>query len=82
MDEFELPLTYKGHEILFNSSLQVTGYTHRFIVDVYGLSVVFEPDEDRNYRAVISNEDLIDSKNIDRELLRLISEKITEIISC
>jgi hypothetical protein len=81
MDEFELPVTYKGEEILFNSSLQVTGYAHRFIVDVYGQSVIFEPDEERNYRAIISTEDLNSNKNIDPELLKIISEKITEIIS-
>jgi hypothetical protein len=81
MDEFDLPVMYNGEEILFNSSLQVTGYTHRFIVDVYGQSVIFEPDEERNYRAIISVEDLNSNKNIDQELLKMISEKITEIIS-
>jgi hypothetical protein len=81
MDEFELPVTYKGKEVLFNSALQVTGYTHRFIVDIFGQSVIFEPDEERNYRAIISTEDLNSNKNIDPELLKIISEKITEIIS-
>ncbi|MDQ2863624.1 MAG: hypothetical protein M3R50_08270 [Bacteroidota bacterium] len=80
MDEFELPVIYKGKEILFNSSLQVTGYTHRFIVDIFGQSVIFEPDEERNYRAIVSTEDLNNNKNIDQELLKMISEKITEIV--
>jgi hypothetical protein len=64
MDEFELPVTYKGKEVLFNSSLVVTGYTHRFIFEVYGQSVIFGPDEERNYRAIISTQDLNGNKNI------------------
>jgi hypothetical protein len=81
MEEFELLITYKGEERMFPASLQVTGYTHRFVVDIEGQSIIFEPDEERNYRAVLSYEDLNNNKNIDRELLKIISEKIKEIIS-
>ena len=52
MDEqFELPVEYKGEQLLFKASLIVTGYTHKFNVDVNGQMVIFEPDEERNYRA-------------------------------
>jgi len=35
------------------AKLIVTGYTHKFGVDVNGQNIIFEPDEERNYRAVI-----------------------------
>lgn len=44
-DEFELPVEYKGEELLFNAKMIVIGYTHKFNVDVNGQKVVFEPDE-------------------------------------
>lgn len=51
--ELELPVKYKGEEIIFPAKFQFLGYTHRFIVNVYGEEVVFEPDEERNYRALL-----------------------------
>jgi hypothetical protein len=77
MDEaFELPVTYKGDELLFEATLVVTGYTHKFIVNVKGQEIIFEPDEERNYRAVLNYEDLMASSNIDMGLLQKIAEAI------
>lgn len=44
MEEFELPVTYKGEETMFPASLQVIAYTHGFVVDVNEQSVIFETD--------------------------------------
>ena len=43
---------------MLKASLVVTGYTHKFNVDVNGQIIVFEPDEERNYRAVIPYDDI------------------------
>ena len=69
-EEFELPLVYKGEQLLLNASLLVTGYTHKFSVDVNGQIIIFEPDEERNYRAVINYDDLHHDKNIDKNFLK------------
>ena len=75
MDEgFELPVTYKGEDLLFPAALLHTGYTHRFKVDVYGQEVFFEPDEEKNYRAIIDPEKV--DKDISLELLKAIVESI------
>ena len=76
MEEFELPVIYKGQERMLPASLQVTGYTHRFIVEINGQSIIFEPDEERNYRALLSNEDVNNNLPIDRELVKAIMESI------
>jgi hypothetical protein len=52
-DTFDIPVTYKGKELLFKSQLLILGYTHKISVDVNGTEVLYEPDEERNYRAVI-----------------------------
>ncbi len=74
-EPFELPITYKGKELLFPSRLLQLGYTHKFQVQVNGLEVLFEPDEERNYRAVVAPV-LVEKSNIDVELLQAIAEVI------
>ena len=77
-DPFELPVLYKGEEILFPAQLKQFGYSHRFVVDVYGTEVYFEPDEERSYRAMIDPEKT--EKQIPVELLRAIAEGIESVV--
>jgi hypothetical protein len=79
IQEFELPANYKGKELLFPAALQASRFSHQFIVDVYGVEILFEPDEERNYRAMIDPEAL-SGKKIDIELLKAIAEAITAIL--
>ena len=82
MDEqFDLPIQYKGEQYIFKGALIVHGYTHKFNVDVNGQTIVFEPDEERNYRAVISPSDLESNKSIDIELLKKIAEALWEVVN-
>jgi hypothetical protein len=77
-EPFELPVRYKGEELLFSAHLQQRGYTHSIVVDVYGTEVYFEPDEERNYRAIIEQEKL--NKQITTELLKAIAETIECVV--
>lgn len=78
-EPFELPVTHNGKELLFPAQLQQTGYTHRFVVDVYGQEVMFEPDEEKAYRAMIDPENKGKELNVD--LLKAIAATIEEIVS-
>lgn len=79
MDEtFELPVAFQKKEILFPAELQQTGYSHRFRVQVYGQDVFFEPDEERNYRAIIDPENA--TKEISTELLQAIASTIEILV--
>lgn len=80
MQDFELPVSYKGESLLLKSSLHVLGYTHRFIVEVDGREVTFEPDEERNYRATLPATEISVNNNPDRELLQIISARLKEIL--
>ncbi len=51
-EPFLLPVLYKGETHHFEAQLRVTGYTHRFEVQVNNEPVFFEPDEEGMYRAV------------------------------
>ena len=82
MDEkFQLPVEYKGEELTLNTSLLVTGFTHKFVVEVYEQEIIFEPDEDRNYRAIIPYEDIGKNKNIDQGLLKEIASVLQFLIN-
>lgn len=81
MDEkFQLPVEYKGEELALNTSLLVTGFTHKFVVEVYGQEIIFEPDEERNYRAIIPYEEVGKNKTLDQGLLKEIASVLQVLI--
>ena len=63
-ETFGLPVEYNGQQMMLKASLLVTGYTHKFIVEVEGQSMIFEPDEERNYRSVIPYDDIKNQKHL------------------
>ena len=74
-ESFTLTVHYKGEERSFDSELRVMGYTHKIAVNIDGTEVLFEPDEERNYRAVLSEKD-INKKDIDAQLIGLIAAEL------
>lgn len=81
MEDFDLPVDYKGEECSFKTSLLTTAHTHKFQVDVNGQTILFEPDEERNYRAVIPFEEIDNKKYIDLELLKNIADTLQQLMS-
>lgn len=79
VDGLLLPVHFNGADLEFPAKLLTSGYTVKLEVDVNGTTVLFEPDEERNWRALISFEDLQANKKLDGELLKVIAEKIEEI---
>jgi len=55
LEPFKLPVTYKGKELLLDAQFSRTGYLHKITVDISGVEFIFEPDEERNYRAISSD---------------------------
>ena len=78
--QFELPVEYKGNELMFKASLLVTGYTHKFKVEVREQVIIFEPDEQREYRAVIPYEEIANNHKVDVQLLKTIAAAIENLI--
>jgi hypothetical protein len=82
MDEaFELPVMYKGEEILLPTRLLHTGYVHRFEVSIQGHDFLFEPDEEQQYRALVNAEKLAELSWLDVGLLQAIAETLAELHS-
>ncbi|MCX6319761.1 MAG: hypothetical protein NTW29_20960 [Bacteroidetes bacterium] len=77
--EFELPVLFNGTELAFPCKLYEYGYSSKIEVDIDGTKVMFEPDEERNWRALLSWEDLQANKQLNVELLKVIAETLDAI---
>jgi hypothetical protein len=81
MDEgFDIPVIYKGEELLFPAQLVFFGWTQKIAVDVYGTAISFERDEEREWRALLSAEDLEAGKKVDAALVKAILASLEEIL--
>lgn len=78
-DEFILPVTFNGNEMELSARLLNYGYSSKLEVEIEGTKVIFEPDEERNWRAVISYEDLIANKKVSKELLEEVADVIQNV---
>ncbi|QJD96420.1 hypothetical protein HH214_11340 [Mucilaginibacter robiniae] len=76
-DVFLLTVPYRNEDLEFESRLILSGYIYRIEVNVNGIPVLFEPDEERNYRALISPEQ-VESKGsqLKRDLLQAVAQAL------
>jgi hypothetical protein len=79
-DDLEIPVNYKNRELIFIAKFIQFGYSYKFEVDVNGIAVFFEPDEERNFRAIIDPSIDNGNRKIDRELIELIMESLTRMM--
>ena len=80
MDEFELALKFKGKDMLLPVKLMNFGRSYKLEVEIDGTKVLFEPDEERNWRAMISYEDVLANKSMDKGLLELIAGELASLL--
>jgi len=76
---FDLPVIYDAAQHNFSAEYIPSAYSYRIAVDVFGNIVLFEPDEEGNFRAVLSPDDLLEGKMIDREWLEAIANQLMQI---
>ncbi len=70
-DSFGIEVEFKGKVYDFEAQLVSTGYTYKFCVIINGIEVVYEPDEERSYRAMVNGTDQAKISDLDRELIKL-----------
>jgi hypothetical protein len=79
-EEFDLPVLYNNELVNFRARLLNYGYSFRLEIDLGGTKVLFEPDEERNWRALLSYEEANTNKKISVELLRAVASSIERIV--
>jgi hypothetical protein len=79
-DDFDIPVSFNNKELTFPAKLLKYVYTYKIEVDINGNKILFERDEERNWRAMIPFEEIKNNKNINKELLNIISTSIDELL--
>ncbi len=79
MDEFEIPITYKGINREFLAKVLHLGYTYKIQVEVDDVVVVFEPDESRLFRAVLVDAET-NAKSLDKGLIEAIAQTLDTML--
>jgi hypothetical protein len=74
---FEIPVTCQSGEFNFPAELIPYAYSYKIEVDVFGKIISFEPDEEQNFRGLISPDDFNDTDHIDKALLEAIASKLS-----
>ncbi len=81
MDEtFTLVVNYKGKEYQVDGELRVFGYTHKIAIKFEGREILFEPDEERNYRAVMPGYD-VSKADIDIGMIQVITKELASVFN-
>jgi len=80
VEDFKIPVLYNNQRLNFPAQLVRYAYSYKIEVDVEGTLVYFEPDEERNWRALIGQEEVAVNRNLNRELLKAIASSIEEIV--
>ncbi|UKB85950.1 hypothetical protein LF887_10080 [Chryseobacterium sp. MEBOG06] len=76
MEEFELPVTYKGKDLIFNVRLATFSHGYKFYVDINGCEVVFERDDEGNLRAIVP--DASSNHPVEKELIAAIIQVFSD----
>ena len=79
-EPIEIPVKYKGEEQLIQAELLQRGYIHGFQVMINDVPVLFEPDEERNYRVMI-DETKYDKSKVDLGMVKAIVETLESFVS-
>ncbi len=60
----------------FEAQLVEVGYIHKVMVVINNINVIYEPDEERNYRAIITDKDIPLVRQSDIELIQAVGNAI------
>ena len=74
-ESFELAVQFGDKTVLLPAELQKWGYSHRIVVTLAKQAIVFEPDEEGSYRALIADGE----KPPDLEMIKAIAESIESV---
>lgn len=75
---FTFIVEFKGEPRSFAGRLVQWGYSYRFEVELSGMSIVFEPDEERHLRAIV-HPDQARQLKVDQALLQAIASALENI---
>lgn len=79
MDELTLPLIFDGKEMELPLQMYAYGYTFRVKVLFGETEVIFEPDEEGSYRALVDPGQIDENKMLNPRLLQATAEALEKL---
>jgi len=76
-----LPVTYRGQELEFPLQILQTGYTLKFVVTIGEAKMIFEKDDQGEYRAILAEAETYKGKMPEQGLLAAIHEVLQSLDS-
>ena len=77
-ESFEIHVTIGKEEKKFDAEFRKQGYGYKIAVWIDGYEVMYEPDEERAFRAISLNQSLVENKKF-IEWVRATGEKLSEL---
>jgi len=77
-ESFSISISFNNKEIELEGEFRQLGFSYHLVVFVDGTEIIFEPDEERNLRAVIRDNEG-KSRPPSRELIKVIADKLGEV---
>lgn len=75
-DGFTLPVSYKDSVLELDAKFIRLGFIYQFHINVGGRTLIFERDEERNYRIM---DTVMDGKEIDQRLLQAVVDTLISL---
>ena len=79
-ESFELPVVFNNKEMLLPAQLHQYGYSFKIEVEVNGVAVFLERDEERNWRAMVEPSGVEMNSSLSKELLEAILTSIEQVL--
>ncbi|MFL5773109.1 MAG: hypothetical protein ACJ75F_08125 [Flavisolibacter sp.] len=78
-EDFELPVNINGNEKIFRGKFLRTGYSYKIEIETGDEVLLFEPDEERNWRAVLLSDTKEASRNIQIGIYQSIADALDRV---
>lgn len=78
-NEFEINVRWRGKEFCFPARVVYLGYIYKIEVHILGTLIIFDKDEDREWRALASHDTLSINNKIDFDLIELVIDSIKSL---
>ena len=75
-EAFKIFLNYKGEEVLLPAEFIVLTHVFKVRIDIKGQEIIFEPDEEGKFRAIVDTKSSMNSLKIEVDLLKAVADKL------
>lgn len=76
---FTIEIDVDGEQMIFDARLDNIGFVHKIYINVSAVDVVFEPDEERSYRAIVKPAQISSLTEKDKQIILAIGEELGRI---